>query len=124
MELSPEERAYASRMLVRLMELGIGAVYADEEDGEEAPVDCGERLGRCRAACCTLNFALTKGEVEEGSVAHDPKRPFFIKREEDGYCAHIERDTLRCRIWPRRPARCRKYDCRRGGTEGPPLEGD
>lgn len=121
MELSPEERAYVSRMLLRLMELGIGAVYGDEEEGEEAvPVDCGERLGQCRAVCCTLNFALTKREAEEGLIAHDPKRPFFIKRQEDGYCAHIDRGTLRCLLWPHRPARCRRYDCR----TDPHISGD
>jgi hypothetical protein len=39
--LSPGEVKRLRRMLERLMELGIGVVYAEErEDGEEAVVDC------------------------------------------------------------------------------------
>jgi hypothetical protein len=112
-DLPEEERERVKRMLVKLMEMGIGAVYGDEVDDQpDAAVDCGSMLGGCRSACCTFHFALTKKEAGEGNISHDPKRPFFIKIDEDGYCAHIERDTFKCLIWAVRPARCRKYDCR------------
>ncbi len=113
-DLPPEEQERVKRMLVKLMELGIGAVYGDEDDGEaEALVDCDSMLGKCKSACCTFHFALTKEEADAGNIAHNPKRPFFVKREDDGYCTHMDRDTLRCLIWAERPARCRKYDCRK-----------
>jgi Fe-S-cluster containining protein len=110
--IPPEEQRRIKRMLERLMELGIGAVYADEDGGREASVDCEARLPLCRAVCCTFHFALTKQEAREGRIAHNPRRPFFIKRDEDGYCPHMDRDTCRCSVWPHRPARCRNYDCR------------
>jgi len=112
-DLPPEELARLRGMLERLMELGIGVVYGQEEEGGgDAAVDCGRRLALCRAACCTFHFALTREEARSGRIAHDPARPFFIKREADGYCAHMDRETLRCAIWSERPARCRRYDCR------------
>lgn len=111
-DLPPEEREQVKRMLLKLMKMGIGAVYGDEDDGEgETCVDCSSMLERCRAACCTFHFALTKDEAEAGNIAYNPEKPFFINREEDGYCTHLDRETLRCLIWAERPARCRKYDC-------------
>jgi Fe-S-cluster containining protein len=112
-DLPEEEQERVKRMLVKLMEMGIGAVHGDEEDGEpDAIVDCNPLLSSCKSACCTFLFALTKKEADEGNIEHDPKRPFFIKIQEDGYCAHLDRDTLKCLIWAERPVRCRKYDCR------------
>lgn len=111
--LPPGELERLRLMLERLMELGIGAAYADEEDdGEEASVDCERRLSRRRAVCCTFHFALTKKEAAEGKAAHDPARPFFVRRQDDGYCSHLDRESHRCLIWRERPLRCRKYDCR------------
>ncbi|MGD2080614.1 MAG: YkgJ family cysteine cluster protein [Nitrospirota bacterium] len=112
-DLPPEEREHVKRMLLKLMRMGIGAVYGEEDaEGGEALVDCEPRLERCRAACCAMNFALTKGEAEAGNIEHDAGRPFFIKRREDGYCSHLDRETLRCTVWALRPTYCRKYDCR------------
>jgi Fe-S-cluster containining protein len=112
-DLPPEEQERVKQMLIRLMELGIGAVYGDEGDSDEsARVDCKDRLEHCRSVCCTFQFALTKKEVRAKKLIHNPERPFFIKRDKDGYCPHLERTTLRCSVWPDRPARCRKFDCR------------
>jgi Fe-S-cluster containining protein len=111
-ELSEEQRVYIRKMLERLMELGIGAVYGDEEDSNEVTIDHRGRLSLCRAVCCSFIFALTKEEVQKGHIQCDPKRPYFIARDEDGFCAHLDRKTLVCRIWEERPRRCRQYDCR------------
>jgi Fe-S-cluster containining protein len=111
-EISEEQRAYIIKMLERLMELGIGAVYGDEEDGSEVTIDHGEILPVCRALCCSFVFALTKEEVQKGHIQWDRKRPYFIARDEDGFCLHLDRKTLTCSIWEERPRRCRQYDCR------------
>jgi hypothetical protein len=98
--------------MMKTLEMGICAVYGDEDDDvPDAAVDCESRLPECRAKCCTYHFALTKDEVRRGIIKHDPKRPFFIARDEDGYCPHLNRTTLRCRVWQDRPLRCRRYDC-------------
>jgi len=112
--LSPAEQERLVAVMEKMLEMGIGAVYGEEEEGKpEAVVDCRERLSECRARCCTYHFALTKEEVEGGRIRHNPKRPFFIARERDGYCPHLDRRTLLCRVWDDRPLRCRRYDCRR-----------
>jgi Fe-S-cluster containining protein len=111
-EISEEQRAYIKKMLERLMELGIGAVYGDEEDGNEVTIDHQGRLSLCRAVCCSFIFALTKEEVQKGHIKWNAKRPYFIARDEDGFCPHLDRKTLICSIWEERPQRCRQYDCR------------
>lgn len=109
--LSEEQRAFIKKMLERLMELGIGVVYGEEEDTKDVVVDPGDRKELCRAVCCTFVFALTKEEVDKGIIKWNPKRPYFIAKGEDGYCIHLDRTSLMCTIWEDRPARCRKYDC-------------
>jgi len=116
--LSDEEMRRIRAVMEKMLEMGIAAVYGEEDTAvPDADVDCESRLGRCRAKCCTFTFALTKEEVKKGHVIHNPERPFFIKREEDGYCPHLERSSLQCGIWEDRPLRCRRYDC----TEDPQV---
>ncbi len=112
--LSGEEKQHLIAVMEKMLEMGIGAIYGEEEEEEpEAAVDCNSEIAECRARCCTYHFALTKTEVEKGHIRHNPKRPFFIARDADGYCPHLDRRTLRCRIWTERPLRCRRYDCTR-----------
>ncbi len=109
--LSEKERERLVAVMEKMLEMGIGAVYGVEENGADARIDCRSRIAECRARCCTYHFALTKKEVEKGHIRHNPQRPFFIARDTDGYCPHLNRTTLLCRIWSERPQRCRKYDC-------------
>jgi Fe-S-cluster containining protein len=111
-EISEEQIAYIKKMLERLMELGIGVVYGDEEEGNEVAIDHRGRLPLCRALCYSFIFALTKEEVQRGHIKWNPERPYFIARDEDGFCLHLDRKTLMCGIWEERPRRCRQYDCR------------
>lgn len=113
-EMSEEQRTYMKKMLKRLLQLGIGAVYGDEDNGEN-PVefDCKERLTICKAVCCSFVFAITKEEVQKGLIQWNSELPYFIKREEDGYCPHLCRETRICSIWNDRAERGRKYDCRK-----------
>lgn len=111
-EITEEEKQRIVSALIKMMELGMSAVYGDEDpETPEAVIDCQSRLPGCEARCCTLNFALTKDEVKNGIIRHNPKRPYFIARDPDGYCPHLDRDTLTCREWDSRPLRCRRYDC-------------
>lgn len=96
----------------KTLEKGVAAIYGDESDDEaDADVDCGRYLNSCRARCCTLMFALTKDEVELGMVQYNRQRPYFIARDADGLCPHLDRQNLRCEVWENRPLRCRRYDC-------------
>lgn len=112
--LSEDDKRAAIRILKRLMEQGLFVVYADEDDTEETIlIDCEERKRCCRSICCSFVFALTQEEVRKGTIQWNQKRPYFIEREADGYCPHLDRESLRCKIWEERPRRCQKYDCRK-----------
>ncbi len=113
LNISDAEKQRIINLLNKMMELGIGSIYGEEEDGvPDAHVDCPPRIQSCRAACCTLTFALTKDEVRKGIVKHNPDKPFFIARNADGYCTHLDLSTMKCTVWQDRPLRCRRYDCR------------
>jgi hypothetical protein len=112
-ELTEEQKQYIKKMLERLIDLGIAVVYGDEpKDYNEVVFDEKECLDRCKAVCCSFTFALTKEEVTKGLIKWNKKKPYFIARDEDGYCPHLNRETLKCEIWNERPIRCRIYDCR------------
>jgi len=115
-ELDERKKAVQERLKDSFKEAGIGVrvqnVGVDKYclKGETA-IDCEKRLPICRAACCTLAFALSLQDVREG-IRWSLGKPFMNVREEDGYCVNLERDTHRCRIYEQRPAVCRQYDCR------------
>ena len=94
------------------MVLSNGCVYGLEDDAEpEAFCDCLSMLHACRALCCTYVFAVTREEARRGIVKHNPERPYYIARDPDGYCPHLERSTYKCSIHEHRPLRCRRYAC-------------
>jgi Fe-S-cluster containining protein len=76
-------------------------------------IDCASRIHLCQAACCRLALALSGEDVQEGLVRWDLGQPYIIARDEDGYCAHLDRKTCRCTVYDQRPIPCRGYDCRR-----------
>jgi hypothetical protein len=111
--MGPEKFKKLLSIMEKMIDLGMAAVYGDEDEGEpDAHVDCARCIPHCKAKCCTLIFALTRDEVARGHVRHNPKRPYFIARDEDGYCPHMDRRSHSCSIWENRPLRCRRYDCR------------
>lgn len=110
--ISDEQKARIIETALQNMVLIDGYVYGVEDDAEpERHVDCVSRIGECRASCCTLAFALTQEEVRAGRVRYSPDRPYYIARDGDGYCPHLDRETYRCAIHEVRPLRCRKYSC-------------
>ncbi|MEW6109325.1 MAG: YkgJ family cysteine cluster protein [Nitrospirota bacterium] len=118
--LSDGDKQKLISIMEKMLEMGIGAVYGQEAvEGADADVECGSRIHECRAKCCTFSFALTKEEVGRGQIKHNPLRPFFISRDENGYCTHLERDTFKCTVYEARPIRCRRYDCRKDSRVWP-----
>lgn len=110
--LPGEEQTRIRVLMEKMMAMGLFAVYGEEDDQPENVVlDCASNLLTCKAACCRLHFALTKEEVKRGRIRHDLSKPFFIARDEDGYCPHLDRTSLKCTVWEDRPVRCRNYDC-------------
>jgi len=112
LQISDQERQRIVSILNKMLEMGIGSIYGQEDDGlPDAVIDCRRRIRECRAACCTLTFALTRDEAQKRIIRHNPEKPFFISRNTDGYCTHLDRNSMECTVWNDRPLRCSRYDC-------------
>jgi Fe-S-cluster containining protein len=84
----------------------------DKYSVEPVKIDCSARMHLCKAACCRLDFHLSRQDLHEGAVKWDVGRPYHIRHREDGWCHHCEKTTKRCRVHEKRPLVCRQYDCR------------
>lgn len=84
----------------------------DKYGVEGPPIDCAARLHMCKAACCRLDFVLSRQDLAEGEIRWDVGRPYHIRKREDGWCQHCDPKTKGCGVHPRRPLVCRQYDCR------------
>ena len=115
-ELDQRKKAVEKRLNDSFKEAGIGVRVQNAginkyklKDGAE--IDCENRKHICRAACCTFAYALSLQDIREG-IRWSLGKPFMNAKEPDGYCVHLNRDTLTCNIYEQRPAVCRQYSCR------------
>lgn len=116
-ELDEKKKQVAQRLVKKFVESGVGLMYQDTEEDKytfekEAIVDCENRLHICKAICCKLPFALSRQDVSEGIVKWEFAKPYLIAHDGDGYCTHLDRDTLRCMVREHRPLPCRGFGCR------------
>src|SRR5262245_23785273 len=84
----------------------------DKYEVEDAAMPCAELMPICHAACCTLDFALSSQDLDEGVVRWDYGRPYIIAQRDDGYCVHNAAGSHACEIHAQRPATCRRYACK------------
>jgi Fe-S-cluster containining protein len=118
-ELNEKKVDVAKRLVEKFRALGVGAVLQDPEydkygfGEKEVKIDCENRIPLCKAACCRLNFALSRQDIEEGIVRWDLGRPYMIAQDADGYCRHLDRGAHCCTVYANRPVPCRAYDCRK-----------
>jgi len=86
----------------------------------------------CEACCCRLEVLLMgDDEVPPELSARDAWGGWVMRREADGWCAALDRNTMRCTIYARRPIVCRDFpvggsDCieeRRQLVARPPATG-
>jgi Fe-S-cluster containining protein len=79
-----------------------------------SPILC----SNCAACCCRLEVLLLAGDdVPSRFSTFDEWGAEVMARGEDGWCLALDRDTMRCTIYSRRPGVCREYpeggdDCR------------
>jgi Fe-S-cluster containining protein len=65
----------------------------------------------CKACCCRLEVMLMgEDDVPPELTASDPWGGQIMRRLDDGWCAALARDTMRCRIYERRPTVCREFE--------------
>ncbi len=111
--LSDEEWEKTLNAALKRMILIDGKVYGlEDESDSDAFVDCGAHTGSCLAHCCKYVFALTKEEVEKNIYKYNHERPYYMAKDEDGYCTYLDRETYKCTIHNIRPIRCRKFACK------------
>lgn len=65
----------------------------------------------CEARCCRLEVMLiTDTGVPEHLVATDQWGGRSMARLDDGWCAALDRNTLMCMIYDKRPLICREFE--------------
>lgn len=117
-ELDARQKLVNSRLVKKFADQGIGVVALQDfkQDKyafqDEVTIDCANRIPLCQAACCRLDLALSKQDIEEGILKWELGKPYMIARDMEGYCRHLDRTTSRCTVWQHRPIPCRGYDCR------------
>ncbi len=116
-DLDTRKRQVTPRLLRRFEAQDSGVAIQDSRlDKYNAPnvtvIDCQSRLHLCRAACCKMQFPLSRQDIEERLIQWDLGRPYVIAKDADGYCRHIDRGGLCCTVHGARPLPCRVYDCR------------
>lgn len=78
----------------------------------EEKIDCDKYHPICKGMCCTLWFALSAQDLNEGIVKWDYYRPYGIAQDQDGYCVHFNHADYSCGVYKNRPLICRTYNCR------------
>jgi Fe-S-cluster containining protein len=116
-ELDERKKIIAERLVENFKEKGLGLMYQDPEIDKYsfdkvADIDCSRHTAACKAICCKFPFALSRQDIEEGRIKWDFGQPYLIAHDEDGYCAHLNRETFECTVREYRPVPCRGFDCR------------
>ena len=71
------------------------------------PISC----SRCTACCCRLEVLLTDdGGVPCALTAEDRWGGLVMRRLRDGWCAALDRNSMRCSIYEQRPQPCREFE--------------
>lgn len=72
--------------------------------------------GNCDAACCRLQVLLIcDNPLPERLIEWSEWGGQVMRRLADGWCAGLDRDTMRCTIYAQRPQICRDFAM--GGNE-------
>jgi len=109
-EVAREIRKADDRSTTRLQ---LGDSEDKYDTASEGP-NCREILPICKGRCCTLHFALSSQDLDEGVIRWDYGKPYIIRqRVEDGYCVHNHPEGHYCTVYEHRPRPCRQYDCRK-----------
>lgn len=82
--------------------------------------ECVDALPYCQAQCCALIGTtvfpeeLSNHLVSTSDVTTDNSGRYVMKRDSDGFCKCLDRQSRTCDIYENRPQTCRQYHCTRG----------
>lgn len=75
-------------------------------DRDNTTITC----SNCEACCCRLEVLLMAGDdIPPRFSGVNQWGGWVMSRLDDGWCAALDRATMRCTIYARRPAICRDY---------------
>lgn len=78
----------------------------DAATGPAPPVSC----SNCPAICCQLKVILIAGDdPPQHFVDLDEDGLEIMGKADDGWCAALDREAMRCSIYERRPFVCREF---------------
>lgn len=81
-------------------------VFRDDDARVDPAVSC----DRCPAVCCRLTVVLMPDDVQPPHLVDvDDRGLAVMRRDDDGWCAALDRGQMRCGIYATRPAICRKF---------------
>ena len=79
---------------------------AQARDDQDAAVSCAS----CTACCCRLEVMLMgDDDVPAASTRQDRWGGWVMRRLDDGWCIALDRRSMLCTIYERRPGVCRDY---------------
>lgn len=82
---------------------------------------CLEMLPYCQAQCCALRGTAVRNDEEERLDAYlewdDIHGYPVMRREADGFCQCLNRESRKCSIYEDRPDTCRKFHCTQGAHQ-------
>jgi len=82
----------------------------------EITTDTDISCARCEACCCRLEVILiTDTGVPDRFIATDQWGGMSMAQLDDGWCAALDRNTMKCTIYAQRPQNCRDFEM--GGHE-------
>ena len=70
----------------------------------------------CQACCCRLEvLVIGDPDVPDRYTTENDWGGTAMRRLDDGWCAALDRDTMRCTIYAQRPQICRDFEM--GGAD-------
>lgn len=76
------------------------------ETGDSPVISCSS----CKACCCRLEVMLMgDDDIPPELTEQDQWDGWVMARLDDGWCAALDRDTMLCTIYERRPMICSDY---------------
>ena len=77
-----------------------------DETNDTPAISC----SNCQACCCRLEVILMgDDDIPARLTVEDRWGGAVMRRLDDGWCAALDRNTLMCTIYERRPGLCRDY---------------
>lgn len=79
-------------------------------DFDSERIDPTIRCADCEAVCCRLPVLLLSGDsVPIWAIDHDEHGLEIVAKADDGWCVALDRRTMRCTIYARRPQICAEF---------------